>query len=145
MDFQMGQLINFEGNEHRPLLGNNLDGFVPWSEDDRWWIRIPVRQWLFLGGIGKRLIQSFKRDYTQALLIFAPIGLFADSLCVGNYWKLGLNCIVLLALESTFISTAESIWLFSSQTVANILTELLPNVFPILVGCPKYAKSRLPM
>lgn len=141
----MDQHINFEGNEHRPLLGSNLDGSVPWSEDDRWWIRIPVRQGLFLGGIGQRLIQSFKRDYTQALLIFVPIGLFADSPCVEDFWKFWLNCIALLALQSTFISTAESIWLFSSQTVANILTELLPNVFPILVGCPKPAKVKLPM
>ncbi|OJJ58042.1 hypothetical protein ASPSYDRAFT_46028 [Aspergillus sydowii CBS 593.65] len=130
----MDQNINFEGNEHRPLLGSNLDDSVPWSEDDRWWIRIPVRQWLFLGGIGQRLIHSFKRDYTHAFLIFVPIGLFTDSLCVENYWKLGLNCIALLALQSTFISTAESTWLFSSQTVANVLTEMLPNVFPILVG-----------
>lgn len=141
----MDQNINFEGNEHRPLLGSNLDDSVPWSEDDRWWIRIPVRQWLFLGGIGQRLIHSFKRDYTHAFLIFVPIGLFTDSLCVENYWKLGLNCIALLALQSKFISTAESTWLFSSQTVANVLTEMLPNVFPILVGCPRHAKVKLPM
>ncbi|KAL4928881.1 uncharacterized protein BDV17DRAFT_263030 [Aspergillus undulatus] len=48
--------------------------------------------------------------------------------------KVGLNSIALLALESTFISTAELIWLFSSQTVGKFLTEMLPNVFPILIG-----------
>lgn len=135
--------INFEGNEHRELLGNNLDSSIPWSEDDRWWIHMPARQLLSLRSIGQKIIQAIQKDYTRILLVFVPLGLLADQLYWGDTMKFGFNCLALLALESMFISTAEWIWLFASQTVANILTEMLPNVFPLLVGGSKCAERKL--
>lgn len=74
--------------------------------------------------------------------MFVPLGLLADPLYWGDTMKLGFNCLALLALESMFISTAEWIWLFSSQTVANSLTEILPNVFPLLIGIISIIQSR---
>lgn len=135
--------INFEGNEHRELLGNNLDSSIPWSEDDRWWIHMPARQLLSLRSIGQKIIQAIQKDYTRILLVFVPLGLLADQLYWGDTMKFGFNCLALLALESMFISTAEWIWLFASQTVANVLTEMLPNVFPLLVGGSKCAERKL--
>jgi hypothetical protein len=129
----MALSINFEGNECRPLLGTNLDCSIPWSEDDRWWFRIPAQQFLVLRRVGHGLVLSMQKDYAQLLLVFVPVGLAANSLGVGEEIKFLLNWIALLSLESTFISTAELTCLFARQTVSNALTEMVPNVFPILV------------
>lgn len=126
--------LNFEGNEHRPLLGDNLSSSVPWSEDHRWWLRLPAQNLLTLQTIVRKLVLALWKDYTWALLIFLPLALLASSQNWGVESVFALNFLALLTLETRFISTAERLWLFSGSTVTNILTEVLPNIFPFLVS-----------
>jgi hypothetical protein len=66
--------------------------------------------------------------------MFWPLALLASSQNWGVKSVFALNFVALLALETRFISTADWLWLFSGPTVANILTEVLPNIFPLLVS-----------
>ncbi|KAE8375568.1 hypothetical protein BDV26DRAFT_267713 [Aspergillus bertholletiae] len=120
--------LNFEGNEYRPLLGGDLSSSVPWSEDQRWWVRLPAQNVLALRTILRKL------DYTWALLIFWPLALLSNAQNWGIKSVFALNFLALLTLETRFISTAEWLWLFSGSTVTNLLTEVLPNIFPLLIG-----------
>ncbi|KAJ6183886.1 hypothetical protein N7519_005187 [Penicillium mononematosum] len=126
--------INFQGNEQRPLLGENLNSSVPWAEDHRWWVRMPAQQIVLATTIFRNLLSTVWKDFTWALLISLPFALLGVPQGWVSGWVFALNYFALIALESRFISTAEWIWLFSDSTMTTIVAEALPHTFPLMVG-----------
>lgn len=61
-------------NEIRPLLGENRDGFVPISKDERYWVKLPVRLGRFVT-TPLRPVMRYDEAYPGRLpAMFAVIG-----------------------------------------------------------------------
>lgn len=137
-------LGTLDGNELRRLRGEDAQDKIPLWLDDRPWIRVPASFvhtiWTTFSSGSKvarlfdRLRWLFGGSFFNALLVFLPLAIVSNTQGWSDSSIFALNLIVLLPLENLLNSVAENIVLPLGEAAGELLSLIMPHVFPILVG-----------
>ena len=122
----------YEGNELRRLHGDGLDSSVPLWQDDRWWIRWPGRFLRDSFFILRKMHAGM--GIAWVFLVFLPFALRSRQADWGPKAAFAMNILTLPGLEALLNFSAELMGLSARKLFTNILNQVLPNVFPLIVS-----------
>lgn len=121
--------LNFEGNKHRPLLRENLDSLVLWSEDKHYWVHVPARELAYiLNGCLKFTAYTLEKLHLGApyILTACTTSKFIELESSINFYA---QLFYAVNFQDKIYSFMELLRLFSSITVKNIFTRKFYQIY----------------
>ena len=124
--------MTYEGNELRQLRGDGLDRSVPPWQDDRWWIRLPARMIHGCPIILRKMHAGMGIGWI--FLAFLPFALRSRLAGWESKRVFAMNLLTLPGLEALLNFSTELMGLSSRKLFTDVLNQILPNVFPLIVS-----------